>query len=151
MDVLLASLSGIIPFALYFAAAIAMLLIFMKIYMIMTPHDEMALIKENNVAASLVLSGAFLGFSLPLASAAANSLSIVDFIVWGIIACIRAADRLPDLPPLLSQDHQPDRKRRDGDQHQACHHLRDGRSAQRRLHHLLTDHSLEEPRFRSDL
>ncbi|WP_422374410.1 DUF350 domain-containing protein [Roseibium sp.] len=88
MDVLLASLSGIIPFALYFAAAIAMLLIFMKIYMIMTPHDEMALIKENNVAASLVLSGAFLGFSLPLASAAANSLSIVDFIVWGIIACI---------------------------------------------------------------
>ena len=88
MDVLLASLSGIIPFALYFAAAIAMLLIFMKIYMIMTPHDEMALIKENNVAASLVLSGAFLGFSLPLASAAANSLSIVDFIVWGVIACI---------------------------------------------------------------
>ncbi|ASP35674.1 DUF350 domain-containing protein [Labrenzia sp. VG12] len=88
MDVLLASLSGIIPFALYFAAAIAMLLIFIKIYMIMTPHDEMALIKENNVAASLVLSGAFLGFSLPLASAAANSLSIVDFIVWGIIACI---------------------------------------------------------------
>ena len=88
MDLLTASLSGIIPFVLYFAAAIAMLLIFMKIYMIMTPHDEMALIKENNVAASLVLSGAFLGFSLPLASAAANSLSIIDFIVWGIIACI---------------------------------------------------------------
>lgn len=88
MDVLLASLSGIVPFIAYFAAAIAMLLIFMKIYMIMTPHDEMALIKENNVAASLVLSGAFLGFSLPLASAAANSLGIIDFIVWGVIACI---------------------------------------------------------------
>jgi len=88
MDVLLASLSGIVPFIAYFAAAIAMLLIFMQIYMVMTPHDEMALIKENNVAASLVLSGAFLGFSLPLASAAANSLGIIDFIVWGIIACI---------------------------------------------------------------
>lgn len=88
MDVLLASLSGIIPFIAYFAAAIAMLLIFMKIYMVMTPHDEMALIKENNVAASLVLSGAFLGFSLPLASAAANSLGIIDFVVWGIIACV---------------------------------------------------------------
>jgi len=82
-----ASLSGIIPFLAYFAAAIGMLLIFMKIYMIMTPHDEMALIKDNNVAASLVLSGAFLGFSLPLASAAANSLGIIDFIVWGVIAC----------------------------------------------------------------
>jgi len=83
-----ASLSGIIPFIAYFAAAIAMLLIFMKIYMVMTPHDEMALIKDNNVAASLVLSGAFLGFSLPLASAAANSLGILDFIIWGIIACV---------------------------------------------------------------
>lgn len=83
-----ASLSGIVPFLAYFIAAIAMLLIFMKIYTVMTPHDEMALIKENNVAASLVLSAAFLGFSLPLASAAANSVNIIDFIIWGIIACI---------------------------------------------------------------
>ena len=44
-------------------------------------------IKENNVAASVVFSAAFLGFSLPLASAAANSVSIIDFIIWGIIAC----------------------------------------------------------------
>ncbi|MCL4138573.1 UNVERIFIED_CONTAM: hypothetical protein GTU68_029024 [Idotea baltica] len=65
-----------------------MLLIFMKIYTVMTPHDEMALIKDNNVAASLVFSAAFLGFSLPLASAAANSVNIFDFILWGIIACI---------------------------------------------------------------
>ncbi len=82
-----ASLSGIIPFIAYFIAAIVMLLVFMKIYTIMTPHDEMALIKENNVAASLVFSAAFLGFSLPLASAAANSVNIIDFIIWGVIAC----------------------------------------------------------------
>ncbi|AMN55138.1 MULTISPECIES: DUF350 domain-containing protein [Stappiaceae] len=82
-----ASLSGIVPFIAYFITAIVMLLIFMKIYTVMTPHDEMALIKENNVAASVVFSAAFLGFSLPLASAAANSVSIIDFIIWGIIAC----------------------------------------------------------------
>lgn len=82
-----ASLMGIIPFIAYFVAAIAMLLVFMKIYTVMTPHDEMALIKANNVAASLVFAAAFLGFSLPLASAAANSLNIFDFILWGIIAC----------------------------------------------------------------
>ncbi|MCK7613832.1 DUF350 domain-containing protein [Roseibium sediminicola] len=83
-----ASLSGIVPFIAYFAAAIVMLLVFMKIYTVMTPHDEMALIKDNNVAASVVFSAAFLGFSLPLASAAANSLGIIDFVIWGIIACI---------------------------------------------------------------
>lgn len=83
-----ASLSGIVPFIAYFAAAIVMLLIFMKVYTVMTPHDEMALIKDNNVAASVVFSAAFLGFSLPLASAAANSLGIIDFVIWGIIACV---------------------------------------------------------------
>ncbi len=85
---ILASLSGLVPFIAYFLVAIAMLLIFMKIYTLMTPHDEMALIKENNVAASLVFSAAFLGFSLPLASAVANSVSILDFVIWGIIACV---------------------------------------------------------------
>lgn len=83
-----ASLTGIVPFLAYFVSAIVMLLIFMKIYTLMTPHDEMALIKENNIAASLVFSAAFLGFSLPLASAAANSVNLVDFVVWGIIACV---------------------------------------------------------------
>lgn len=82
------SLSGLIPFVAYFIAAIVMLLVFMKIYTVMTPHDEMKLIRENNVAASLVFSAAFFGFSLPLASAAANSLNIVDFIIWGLIACV---------------------------------------------------------------
>lgn len=83
-----ASLAGFIPFVTYFAAAIGMLLVFMKIYTLMTPHDEMKLIKDNNIAASLVFSAAFFGFSLPLASAAANSLNIVDFIIWGLIACV---------------------------------------------------------------
>lgn len=88
MNAILDSLTGVIPFFLYFTAAIALLLVFMTIYMRMTPNDEVALIRENNIAASLVFSGAFVGFSLPLASAAANSVSLLDFVVWGIIAGI---------------------------------------------------------------
>lgn len=83
-----ASLAGIVPFIIYFTAAIVMLLVFMKIYTFMTPHDEVELIRGNNVAASVVFSAAFLGFSLPLASAAANSVSVIDFIIWGVIACV---------------------------------------------------------------
>lgn len=88
MTDLLYSLSGVVPFLIYFGTSIAMLLIFMWLYMRMTPVDEVAQIRENNVAASLVFSAAFVGFALPLASAAANSLGYVDFLLWGAIAGI---------------------------------------------------------------
>ena len=88
MQSLLFTLSGILPFLMYFATSLLLLLIFMAIYMRMTPNDEVALIKEDNVAASVVFSAAFIGFSLPLASAAANSVNLLDFIIWGMIAGI---------------------------------------------------------------
>jgi putative membrane protein len=88
MNFLLDTLTGVLPFLLYFVTAIGLLLIFMVVYQRMTPNDEMELIKENNTAASLVLTAAFVGFSLPLASAAANSINIFDFLVWGVIAGI---------------------------------------------------------------
>ena len=88
MNFLLATLTGVIPFLMYFTTAIGLLLVFMMVYQRMTPNDEVELIKENNTAASLVLTAAFVGFSLPLASAAANSINIFDFLVWGVIAGI---------------------------------------------------------------
>ena len=88
MSELQASLSGLLPFAAYFTTGLFLLLAFMKFYTWMTPNDEVKLIKENNSAASLVFSAAAIGFSLPLASAAANSVSLIDFLVWGIIACV---------------------------------------------------------------
>jgi len=88
MTTLIATISGLVPFLMYFGTALVLLMIFMTIYMWMTPNDEVALIKEDNAAASVVLSAAFVGFSIPLASAAANSVNLVDFIVWGIIAGI---------------------------------------------------------------
>lgn len=88
MTTLIDTLTGLVPFLMYFATALIFLMAFMSIYMWMTPNDEVALIKENNAAASVVLSAAFVGFSIPLASAAANSVNLVDFIVWGVIAGI---------------------------------------------------------------
>jgi putative membrane protein len=86
MTTLIATLSGLVPFLVYFGTALILLMLFMSIYMRLTPNDEIALIKDNNAAASVVLSAAFVGFSIPLASAAANSVNLVDFIVWGLVA-----------------------------------------------------------------
>ncbi|WP_310620342.1 DUF350 domain-containing protein [Flexibacterium corallicola] len=82
------SLMGVIPFLAYFASALILLFGFCIIYTRITPHREMALIKQNNISAALSFSGAMLGFSLPIASAAANSVDLVDFLVWGVIAGI---------------------------------------------------------------
>jgi putative membrane protein len=85
---IISTLSGLLPFLVYFGTALFLLMLFMSIYMRLTPNDEIALIKDNNAAASVVLSAAFVGFSIPLASAAANSVNLVDFIVWGLVAGI---------------------------------------------------------------
>lgn len=71
-------------FALYFLLAVVLLLVFKWLYTWVTPHDEWQLIKnEQNMAAAIGFSGAIIGFALALASAAAHSVSLLDFAVWG--------------------------------------------------------------------
>ncbi|WP_062066587.1 DUF350 domain-containing protein [Cellvibrio sp. OA-2007] len=84
----LSSLNGIPPFLAYFAVAMVLVLIFVRIYTWVTPQDELALIKANNAAAALAFGGALIGFALPLSSAITNSLSLLDCAVWGAVALI---------------------------------------------------------------
>lgn len=84
----LSSLNGIPPFLAYFAVAIVLVLVFVRIYTWVTPHDELALIKANNAAAALAFGGALIGFALPLSSAITHSLSLLDCAVWGALALI---------------------------------------------------------------
>lgn len=89
MDMILHSIAGLGNFALYFAISIALLFIFKIVYTFVTPHDEWKLVKEDkNTAAAIGFGGAMIGFSIALASAATNSLSLVDFMIWGIVAII---------------------------------------------------------------
>lgn len=88
LETTLSSLAGVPAFLAYFALAILILLIFIRIYTWVTPHDELALIRENNSAASLAFGGALIGFSLPLSSAITHSLSLLDCALWGSIALI---------------------------------------------------------------
>ncbi|MFT5707288.1 MAG: putative membrane protein [Oceanospirillaceae bacterium] len=84
-----ASLLGLVDFASYFAVSIVLLLVFKVVYTLITPQDEWKLVKdEKNTAAAIGFMGAVLGFALALASAASNSESLIDFIIWGIVALI---------------------------------------------------------------
>lgn len=89
MDTILASLAGLDNFALYFVTSIVFLFIFKFAYAMVTPHDEWKLVKEDkNVAAAVGFGGSIVGFALALSGAAANSLGIVDFAIWGVVAII---------------------------------------------------------------
>ena len=89
MEAIQASLLGLLDFAIYFGVSILLLLIFKFVYTLITPHDEWKLVKEEqNTAAALGFMGAVIGFSLALASAASNSESLIDFVVWGLVALV---------------------------------------------------------------
>jgi putative membrane protein len=80
--------SGLPAFLAYFGTGAALIIAFALLYSLVTPHREFSLVRDGNVAAATAWLGAMVGFSLPLASAAANSVSIVDFIIWAAIGGI---------------------------------------------------------------
>ena len=82
------SIAGLPNFLLYFALALVLLAVFVAIYVRVTQYREFVLIRDGNVAAAISLSGALIGFVLPLASAIAHSVNPVDMVAWGAIALI---------------------------------------------------------------
>ncbi|WP_108787076.1 DUF350 domain-containing protein [Erythrobacter sp. Alg231-14] len=80
--------SGLPAFLAYFGTGVALLVVFATIYSLITPHKELKLIRDGNSAAATAYMGALLGFSMPLASAAANSVSLVDFAIWALIGAV---------------------------------------------------------------
>ncbi|HZP68255.1 MAG TPA: DUF350 domain-containing protein [Rudaea sp.] len=73
-------------FLLYLGTSGLLLVAFMTAYALATPQHELPLIRQGNVSASVVFGGTLLGFALPLASAMAHSVNLVDLALWGGIA-----------------------------------------------------------------
>lgn len=106
-------LQGLPAFAAYFAVGLGFVALFLAAYLQFTPHRELQLIRDGNVAAATALAGALLGFCLPLASAMAHSLSLVDVALWGAIAMLAQASAhgltrllLPAFPARIERGEQ---------------------------------------------
>lgn len=84
----LESLTGLVPFTLYFGVSLCALLIFKILYTLITPHDEWDLVKKDNSAAAIALSGTLVGYAIALGGAASNSVDLLDFGVWAVVALI---------------------------------------------------------------
>ncbi len=88
MDIIEQSILGILPFFTHLGAALVLLGVFILIYVKITPYDEIKLIRTGNSSAAASLSGAVLGFAIPLANAAAQSGNFLDMLLWAGIALV---------------------------------------------------------------
>lgn len=58
------------------------------IYVSLAPYRELELIREGNTAAAVVLAGQTLALGIPLAAMLANSVSVPDLVLWGVVALV---------------------------------------------------------------
>lgn len=110
---ILAFQQSFLRYAMHSGVAAAMLLVAVTVYILLTPWKELALVRSGNSAAGLALAGAIVGLGIPITSALANSSSIYDVLIWGVVALLmqliayRIVDLLlGDIPKRIESDEQ---------------------------------------------
>ena len=78
-------MSSFLAFMRYFASALVLLAVFVVAYVHLTPYKEFELIRRNNQAAAISLSGAILGFTFPLLSSIYYTQSLPEMALWAAI------------------------------------------------------------------
>jgi putative membrane protein len=80
--------AAIVAHLVYFGIAIVATVLFVAIYVTVTPHREFKLIRQGNIAAAISLGGALLGYIIPLAKAVSQSESVMDMLLWSAVALV---------------------------------------------------------------
>ncbi len=80
--------SAITAHLVYFGIAIVATVLFVAIYVTVTPHREFTLIRQGNTAAAISLGGALLGYTIPLAKAVSQSENVGDMLLWSGVALV---------------------------------------------------------------
>lgn len=89
METVIESIAGLGNFAIYFGLSIVLMFAFKILYALVTPHDEWKLVKEDkNTAAAIGFGGSLIGFCIALSGAVSNSESLIDFVIWGVVAVL---------------------------------------------------------------
>jgi putative membrane protein len=82
--VLQSLVSGFPVLLLHFAVTLALWLLCLSLYYRLTPHNELKLVREGNIATAISSGGVAMGLALPLAFCLSGSVSVWDIIIWSI-------------------------------------------------------------------
>lgn len=77
--------AGFPVFLLHAGVTVAILFAAAAIYILLTPHKEITLIREGNAAAAISLAGVLVGLAIPLAASLRASTNILEVGVWGVV------------------------------------------------------------------
>jgi putative membrane protein len=105
-----AFVSGFLPFMLQTGVALGLYTMALFIYVLMTPHKEMDLIREGNPSAALAFGGVAVGLAIPLGAHLQHANDVLSLIIWGVLTLLlqlivfRVADMiLHQLPDRISK------------------------------------------------
>ena len=106
-----AFVAGFPDFLIQLAAALGLYVASLVVYVLMTPHKELALIREGNPSAALAFGAIVVGLAIPLGACLAHAFGLVDLIIWGVLTLLlqiiafRFADMLlRDLPRRIAEN-----------------------------------------------
>ena len=80
--------ASILNFLLFMGTAGALLLVFVLIYVRLTPYREFEHIERGEAASAISLGGAILGFSLPLTSSIYFTHSLLEMAQWAVVTML---------------------------------------------------------------
>jgi putative membrane protein len=80
--------AGFPDFIIQLAAALGLFVASLVIYVIMTPHKELALIRAGNPSAALAFGGVVVGLAIPLGTCLAYAFSVWDLLLWGVVTLL---------------------------------------------------------------
>jgi putative membrane protein len=80
-----AFISGFPDFLIQTAVTLALFIVGIVVYVLLTPHKELDLIRDGNPSASVAFAGIVLGLAIPLQACLAHAFGIIDLAVWGVV------------------------------------------------------------------
>lgn len=83
-----AFVAGFPDFILQLSVALGLFVASLIIYVIMTPHKELALIRAGNPSAALAFAGVVVGLAIPLGSCLAYAFGLWDLVIWGVVTLL---------------------------------------------------------------
>jgi len=83
-----AFVAGFPDFIAQLGASVALFIISLTIYVLMTPHKELALIRAGNPSAALAFGGVVVGLAIPLGSCLAHSFGLIDLTIWAVVTLL---------------------------------------------------------------
>jgi putative membrane protein len=80
--------AGFPVFLAHAGVTVLILLAAASLYVLLTPHKEITLIRQGNTAAALSLGGVLLGLAIPLSASLRASTNVIEIGLWGAVTVV---------------------------------------------------------------